>query len=821
MHSTRAPIRLLVACIVLAAAHLGSAASASAGTCGVLPFTHGADVTEGAATNITSLVSTELDFRGGWTIVVTASKQEITDGCGGDQSCLMAFGKGESHDGVVTGTIATEGDDKYRITTRWYEVGTGRMKREVSQAINRSADLLIEEVPGLVTELLTGKKPASPEEAEEESAESFASLDEIDFDDLDEEEEEEERPRVRQRAKPKRDNRGRLREPVEEADDPFGLDVDDLDDLDEIEEKNDRERAAALERAHREEEERRAREEERRRAERIAEERRAEEEAEERAREERRERESRARERAEREREEDERRARAEQRRREREEEERREREAREREEERERARAARERREREEAEERERRVREREEREREARVAAAEREREEAEERDRRDREEREARREAEEREDRERRERLAEERRRDRERERERDREPEPEDDGVDYAAVELGSALAAGAISFASDEDEEEGYVGFVMEDADEDEDDDESYISMEDADEDEDDEPQVGDIVTGGGYDDPGARRRANAADRRSDREDRYSRARSFGSSSSDDDDDDDDDGYRSEEADDAVDLDDDDDDDRLASRDDSVVDDRRGRSRRSESRDRDARDDGTYRYRPRDRDDDYDDDYDDDSYSSRRSTGRSSGRASATKTTSDPSGRRHVSIRGSGGVSNYYLWFGQYGLDLGIFPVDALSIDVGVEGWSLSLTEQAEDEAGEPLWDENGEAITTTELRTLPHLSIGASWRGNFHRVIKPYAGGDLGTIMYATEKHSDGSTTPRFGVTGMAKGGADFMINKVIGAHVGVRVGVAYSPLVEELVYFEWNPVTFVFNLKAGLTLTF
>ncbi len=794
MHYNSALSRLAVACIVLIAAHLGSIAPASAGTCGVLPFTHGADVTDGAATNITSLVSTELDFRGGWTIVVTASKQEITDGCGADQACLMAFGKGESHDGVVTGTIATEGSDKYRITARWYEVGTGRMKREVSQAINRKADLLIEEVPGLVTELLTGVAPVSADEADEETADDFASLDEIDFDDLDEEEEDE--PRVKVKAKPKRDNRGRRREPVEETADPFGLDVDDLDDLEEVERENERERERERARAEREEDERRAREEERRRAERIAEERRAEEEAAEQAREQRRERERRARARAEREREEEERQARAEQRRREREEEERRGRQAREREEERERARAARERREREEAEERDRRAREREEREREARVAQEARSREE--------------RREAAEREDRERREQLAEARRLERERERER-READDDDDDTDYAAVELGSALDAGAISFASD-DEEEGYVGFVMEDAAEEEDDDGPLISMEPADEDdedEDDEPEVGDLVTGGGYDDPGARRRANAADRRADRDDRYSRARSFGSSSSDDDDDDDDDdGYRSV-------GDDEDEDDRLASRDDSVVDRSRSRSR---SRSRDDDRDGTYRYRPAGSDeDDLDEDDDRDSYSSRRSTGR----ASATKRTSDPGARRHISIRGSGGFSHYYLFFGQYGLELGIFPIDALSIDVGGEGWSLSLTEQAEDDAGEPLWDENGEAITTTELRTLPHFSIGASWRGNFHRVIKPYAGGDVGAIMYATEKHSDGSSTPRFGVTGMAKGGADFMITKVIGAHVGVRVGVAYSPLVEELVYFEWNPVTFVFNLKAGLTLAF
>ena len=193
--------RLILTCALVAVAHLGLVPTATAGTCGVLPFTHGADVTEGAGVNITSLVSTELDFRGGWAIVVTASKQEITDGCGADQTCLLAFGKGESHESVVTGEISASGDDKYRITARWYEVAGGRMKREAVQEVSRSADLLIEEVPGLVTELLTGKAPDVRGEDDSEK-EKFASLDEIDFDDLDEPDEEE-APRARPKAKPK------------------------------------------------------------------------------------------------------------------------------------------------------------------------------------------------------------------------------------------------------------------------------------------------------------------------------------------------------------------------------------------------------------------------------------------------------------------------------------------------------------------------------------------------------------------------------------------------------------------------------------------
>jgi hypothetical protein len=311
-------------------------------------------------------------------------------------------------------------------------------------------------------------------------------------------------------------------------------------------------------------------------------------------------------------------------------------------------------------------------------------------------------------------------------------------------------------------------------------------------MQDADEDED--PVVGDLVTDGGYDDPGARRRAAAADRKTQREDRYSRARNFGSSS----DEDEDEGYTS--------LDSDDDDDDRSSR--------GNRSSDNRARERDTDRDGTYRYRPGGADDDdLDPDPDSDSYASSKGT--------SSRARTDPTARRHISIRGSGGVSAYYLWFGQYGIDLGIFPVDQLSIDVGAEGWSLSLTEQDVDDSGDPMWDENGLAITSTELRTLPHLTVGASWRGNFHRVIKPYAGGDVGALMYATEVPADGGSIPRFGVTGMAKAGSDFMFTKFLGAHVGVRVGVAYSPKVEELVFFEWNPVTFVFNFKGGLTLTF
>lgn len=741
--------------LLLAAALCVAPGSALAGTCGVLPFSAGDGVNEGAAANISALVSSELDIRGGFDLVIAAPAEDFEGGdCGASTSCIKEFGKANKHEAVVSGRVEASGDE-YALTLKLHDGKTANVIREVSASVPQKALQLADAIPDVVIELATGKAPDADEDAvaDEDSGPLF---DDVDFDDLmDEAEEEVETPKKkRSRAAPRNpryDDEDDRRDD-DEGEDPFG--IDELDALDmsaeQLEkERRDRARQAELERIRAEEERQREREraeEEKRR--RIAEEREREER--ERARREREERERIARieaerraeeERLERERQERDRQARLER--------ERREREDRERQ-----ARADRERREREEREAQARADEERRDRERQARAG-----------RERREREERE--------------ERMA---------ARERDREPEPEVDDDDE--VVLASALtlgpSSGILIGGGDDDEEDGdYGGIMISSGDDDEDYDDYEVE-------EDDEPREGMII---GDDDerenPNVRRRREAGiDRDEDEaDDRYSRARDFNRSRTDEYEDDEDDDYDL----DLVDEDEGDREDEDDEYEDRSYEERSYGSEPIASRDDAYLDDGRYEA---------------DSYSSRR--GRTRTGSSVKKSDTGWGNRPWFSARVAGGYTNYYLHFAQYGVDLGVFPHPRVSVDLQADFWTLSIRECPDCEQ---------------QYRTLPSFYLGGSYRFTNLKIVQPYVGGDVGTIVYAvgtlTDEAGNVTRRPLMGAAFEVKGGADFMFTRHFGIGAGVKAGLAYAPKIKDNVHPDWNPLQFLINVRIAAVVQF
>ena len=354
---------------------------------------------------------------------------------------------------------------------------------------------------------------------------------------------------------------------------------------------------------------------------------------------------------------------------------------------------------------------------------------------------------------------------------------------------------------------EDDDDPGFViendeepGFVIED------DDEEEVEEDDG------ELQPGQIIGVRSEDEnPGVARRAAA--RRGD-SDRYSRAREFSDRDGDDDDyerrrsDDrrlayNDDGAPADDRDRDYSRDDDPD----HSRDDDRDDDRDSDSDRASDRDYDFdRDD-------RDRDDrdrthpDYDRDRE--GYSSR-------GSSRATSRTPRRGGP-WVSVRAAAGWTLYYpqdlhLGMFDYGFEVSVFAMKWLTIDVAADFWVVSLMEEVPD----------AEPIRT--VRTLPGFYLGATWRGTFHRIVRPYAGLDLGALLYAQATRAgdqSGLKVPLFAPTVLIDVGSDFVLHRNVGLFVGVRGGVSHAARIRETVNAGWAPTTGVFMVRAGALVQF
>ncbi len=715
------PARLIgMSFVLMLLFQLSAVATASAGSAGVLPFLSSKGVPNGAAENIASLVSTEVDIRGGYDLVLSAGPGEVKGGCGKSSACITAYGGKNSFQHVITGNVASAGRSRYSLTLTLYDVASGRAIRQVRETLDRDPDSLLDGIPDLVVELLTGKRPSreeqQPEAASGEQSTLFSDDDEFGDDSGDSGAGSGAGGGDKKRQEwLERDRHGRRTNPASAEEDPLGLDDFDLDlDLDEL--SSDRQKQKSKQRSEREESARVRRQEEERLAEIAAEEERRRKAERERREEEFRREEERQRRADKRDREEE--RLIQEERRRRREEELARE-EDRQRDEERERRRVQK---------ERERRRAEAEERNREEQREEAERQR-------------------YDERERRLARARLQEEAEEE-ERRRRRQRDRSDEEDDV---------TLDAGIIIIESEDDGDEGYEEVASTEQGE-EDGDFGILIEEDSDEPE--ERSYGD------------------RDERGSNEDRSS--------------------YR-------------DDDER--SRDTGYG--RRG----EEEQQRLSRRNRSYEDNDSEEELNLDRRHDDSRGSARSEYGRSSRSGSSSRVrTSGKRERPAGTIRASVGYNYFYLSFLKMGIEGSIYVLPNLSLDLGVEAWMLWLTE------GEEL---------SPAARVLPNFLVGASYRMNFHPVVRPFVGGDVGTVIYAqkVEVSDSGSErkVPLFSLTLAARGGSEFILSNWFGLYASARVGVSISGDLEQdgladiqqYVNETWSPTRVFFNIGVGALVRF
>jgi hypothetical protein len=198
--------------------------------------------------NVTSLMSSELDFMGDVDGVVELPKAPTSSSCLGSTSCLSGLAKEGGGTKVIAGTISKAGSE-FLLDLVLYSKSAGRVERRKEFRLDSSPEAVADGMTAVLKELWTGKAPKA-EAAEEISVASFTPPSASDDDDI-----------------------------------AFEDDLSDWDPEEEARLEAERKRAEEEERRRREEEaRRRAEEEERRRAEEEAR-RREEEERERRARE--------------------------------------------------------------------------------------------------------------------------------------------------------------------------------------------------------------------------------------------------------------------------------------------------------------------------------------------------------------------------------------------------------------------------------------------------------------------------------------------------------------------------------------------------------
>ncbi len=799
--------------------------AAAGGTAGVLPFVAGNGVDARAVENITAIVSTEVDIKGGYEFVMTVKAEEAKAGCSADPACAAQFGRTKKMGQVVGGRVDADGADRFKVMTQIVDVATGKVVKQASRSMARKADVLIEEIPDFVTELITGKSSRqAAAEVQAKKEQDQAALANIDMDELMGEDE----PKAAKGAKGAKDSKGKgkakgkaeeddqpewakldsngrpkgPRKEVEEEPDPFGGGAEeeevDLDHFSADKIKKEQAERATKDAARRAEEDRqraiaaeadRKRQEEvdRKKAEaaRVAELERQARLEEQRAAT-----------------------ARADERRR-RDEEERREADA-----ERSRKEEAAARVERERAREAEARAsaerQRREEDAEEARSVEADRKAQAS----RRAEEDRRARADAEER-----RARTQEDERRSRpqpdERRAERPAPEEPAQDVELVSAVSLGSGL----IMIGEGEDEEDEGAGEGK-----DEDPGFTISTGDDEEEDSEEEPvrpapkkdnlREGQVI--GDDEAGGARGRKSTEARRSREEDsgdRYARARKFGGPE--DEAAQRESGKRSPKRESQPDAEvarpprgdggtdrsarrrsTEDEDDRIASREQSP---------RRQARDEDPVDD----------DEDPDGRIDEDDINLDDISDRSASRESRGKLTSSAAADvSHLSIRaGAGYAMFYYPALLQWGIDVGIFPHKNVSIDLVVDFWSYWTRQTSAD------------GSASYEASSVPSFMVGASFRGS-KGIVRPYVGGGL-SIVYVqgpVENENGNFPQPLVGVGGGIRGGADFMFTRVFGLTAGLKLGVVHSADIAARIPnpdTEWKPLGFFFSGGAGAILRF
>jgi len=199
-------------------------------------------------------------------------------------------------------------------------------------------------------------------------------------------------------------------------------------------------------------------------------------------------------------------------------------------------------------------------------------------------------------------------------------------------------------------------------------------------------------------------------------------------------------------------------------------------------------------------------------------------------AASAKASGGDLNRPSLAVRLTGGYTNYYLHFGQLGLEVGIYVLPVLSVDVGFDIWMLSL--QVEDVVNGTEVCVSADGAQTTcvrEGRGLPNFRIGASYRAMTNKKwFRPYGGAEVGGVMYAQklQEGGGGAKTPLFGMSIVGKGGVDFEFGRKLkfGISAGAKVGVGLTgdgenngiPDIQEYVNQEWSQTRVI--ISGGAT---
>jgi hypothetical protein len=143
----------------------------------VSPFVPKAGLDPLIALNITSLVSSELDFMSEYDFAEQMDEMPagMSVACLSQTACLRKVGSAAGKDHLVAGSVAPAGDN-YDIYMVLYDVKSGTFVRKKSYTVSKSPERMADSMNGMVQELVSGVNPNAAKEAD-------AISDDFDFDD--------------------------------------------------------------------------------------------------------------------------------------------------------------------------------------------------------------------------------------------------------------------------------------------------------------------------------------------------------------------------------------------------------------------------------------------------------------------------------------------------------------------------------------------------------------------------------------------------------------------------------------------------------------
>ncbi|MED5370020.1 MAG: hypothetical protein VX899_03315 [Myxococcota bacterium] len=141
----------------------------------IAPILPKAGVDQKVANNVTSLVSSELDFSSSYEMAteLDSKPSSLTLSCLNKASCLKAIGRNAGTDFLVAGSIANAGEE-YDLYLVLLDVNQGTYVRKVTRKVDSSPSGLADAMGGVVRELTTGETPG-------QKADATASVDDFDM----------------------------------------------------------------------------------------------------------------------------------------------------------------------------------------------------------------------------------------------------------------------------------------------------------------------------------------------------------------------------------------------------------------------------------------------------------------------------------------------------------------------------------------------------------------------------------------------------------------------------------------------------------------